>query len=102
MRTYEQQITAEFEQEIAERDKEIERLRADKERMDWLESWTKGDTAICPPGNHGGGANHWLIAREDDDKRDRWGSVSEESEGLTVRAAIDAARAASRDEERDR
>lgn len=63
----------------------------DTKRLDWLESWTKGDQGICPPGNHGGDAAKWLVFREDDSKGDSYGSWNEESQGSTIREAIDAA-----------
>lgn len=66
----------------------------DSDRIDWLESWAGGDQGICPPGNHGGDAAHWLFYREDDARSSRLGRWADEGEGPTLREAIDAARAA--------
>jgi hypothetical protein len=70
-------------------------LEAEEARLDFLSSWTRGDSGICPPGNHGGESGTWLFFRQDDAKGDSYGLWNDvETEGLTLREAIDAARVA--------
>lgn len=76
-----------------------EGMRADAERLDWMETWRKGSVIIDFPGNHGGGAENWLISRDDESRFDKMGRWSEEYEGKTIREAIDAARASAPDSE---
>lgn len=67
--------------------------RVDAERLDWLSAWRRGDITICPPWHHGGDENNWLVSRAIYE-----GAGVEpagEWEGTSLRAAIDAARAAS-------
>lgn len=64
-------------------------LRKDAERLNYLEAHTKGDVTICAPGTHGGPVDKWLVTF--DDAYDRYGAISREHQGDTLRAAIDAA-----------
>jgi hypothetical protein len=85
--------------EIGRLTREAETLRgqldAEKARLDFLSSWTRGDSGICPPGNHGGDPGTWLFFRQDDAKGDSYGLWNDvETEGPTLREAIDAARVA--------
>jgi hypothetical protein len=70
-------------------------LLEDRERIEWLAAWAKGEQLILPPGEHGGAADNWLIARQDanDPRHSSYGLVSDEWEAPTLREAIDAARA---------
>lgn len=73
----------------------IAELSRDSARLDWLQSWTRGDQGICPPGNHGGNDKNWLIYHEDDSRGDRIaGRWCVEEEGATLREALDKAMAA--------
>jgi hypothetical protein len=69
----------------------------DARRLDVIQAHTAGDIMICPPGNHGGSDQAWLVSFEDD--RDRYGSICREYEGTTARQAIDAAIAALEDKD---
>jgi hypothetical protein len=82
--------------ELARLRTKVQRLEADARRLDWLESWREGDVTICPPGEHGGDMNHWLVGldsrtRPSGARSYRWG---EERTAPTLRDAIDAIRAA--------
>jgi hypothetical protein len=69
----------------------------DARRLDVIQAHTAGDIMICPPGNHGGSDQTWLVSFEDD--RDRYGSICREYEGESARQAIDAAIAALEDKD---
>lgn len=95
-------LLADYDRVVSQLDAQAARVREleqDAERLDWIGSWLKGDTIFCPPGNHGGEIRHWLCARQDDSKSSREGMYSEDWEGPTLRAAIDAARGAARTQE---
>ena len=61
----------------------------DTQRLDWLGAWRAGDVGICPPGEHGGRPEHWLVYREYLDKRGI--HTADEWTGPTLRDAIDKA-----------
>jgi len=64
----------------------VAELEQDAARLDWMtKQGDDTDITICPPGNHGGPSDKWLV---DVDKMR--GPVCEYF-GLTLRAAIDAA-----------
>ena len=77
---------------IARLKRELAEARRDAERLNALESMTKHDgidqdVGILGPGNHGGGANEWLLTRA------AWDDPGNANEwcGKSLRAAIDAA-----------
>ena len=46
--------------------RELTALRADAVLLDWIGSLgTDTDITICPPGNHGGPADKWLVSIDD-------------------------------------
>ena len=64
--------------------------KGDKALLDFLSEQVKGDTTICPPGQHGGADSAWLVSIETSE-RDRYGAFCNEHEGATLRDAIRAA-----------
>ena len=76
-------------------DHEIAALRKDSERLSSIRNWSKGQIIICPPGTHGGHPDEWIVAFENDAKRDGYGSLVPEHFGATFDAAVDAAIVAS-------
>lgn len=64
--------------------------KGDKALLDFLSEQVKGDTTICPPGQHGGADSAWLVSIETGE-RDRYGAFCNEHEGATLRDAIRAA-----------
>lgn len=86
---------ASLESQIREKDAEIERLRADKERLDWLEAiiWSPqvgNGLCILPLTNAATQTKH--VRLEDIGDEDGSTFSDELAEGLTIREAIDAAR----------
>src|SRR3990167_7262605 len=72
-------------------ERELAALRADAALLDWMGSiGTDTDITICPPGNHGGPADKWLVSIDNDTPRCR---PLIEAYGDTPRAALAAARA---------
>lgn len=74
----------------------VEAAEADAGALAALESWTEGDIAICPPGQHGGNSANWLVALESEARPGpargyRWGC---EGEGPTLTVATTACFAA--------
>ena len=68
--------------------RELTALRADAVLLDWIGSLgTDTDITICPPGNHGGPADKWLVSIDDDNLT---GPLIE-AYGDTPRAALAAA-----------
>jgi len=79
------------EQKIARLEQELTALRADAALLDWMGSLgADTDITICPPGNHGGPADKWLVSIDNDTPRCR---PLIEAYGDTPRAALAAASA---------
>ena len=68
-------------------ERELATLRADTALLDWMGSLgTDTDITICPPGNHGGPGDKWLVSIDD-----KLLGPLIESYGDTPRAALAAA-----------